>query len=342
MVLLISALVWAGGCSDTGSRERSVQRVDQAQQDVPEWLRAPPQRRGWVYAVGSASSSQRHIALAAARRELVNQLSVSIRAERTQEDRGQERRTSDGALQGDFRQSVAQRVHTQAAIADLPDVAVIAEHRQDDVHYVLVGFDRAQWASQLRSELAAVDAQLANPPAFLEGAHPLVRHARAHQWAQPLWTQRDTFQRRLRIAQPQADIPPAPLPRDHLQAALKVEFANLRVYLDIPPPLAAQRPYFEDGFTEHGASLSTTDAHLVVRLRGQVLVEPVGELFRGDGNINITFATPTKVVLGSVVARARASAGTQPRAESRTHQRLAADARRQLDNEFLAIIAQWN
>ena len=158
---------------------------------APRWLQQPPQRSGWVYAVGTAPEEAREQALAAARRELVNQLSVSIQAVRNQDDRGYEHTNRRGETTGSFDKTVRQQIRTVATLRDLPDVQVEAEYTQSGFHYVLVGFDRAQWARQLLTALEGVDAQLSAPPTFEAGAHPVVKLARHNQWAAPLLSEKE-------------------------------------------------------------------------------------------------------------------------------------------------------
>jgi hypothetical protein len=208
-----------GGPPAAQEPTRATQPGPTVVQGRPAWVDHPPQQSGMLFGVAGAprGPQARTAAQEKAYREVAAQIALSLTATTVMVER-ETASTYGGKRVQSAALSYQQTIETQVAQERLPGLTVQEVAETADTTWVLVAFDRAAWAAQLRTRLAEIDRAMAEVRETVKresaaGRGGVGALARAAQRLLPLAAEHAALARRLASADPTA---PAPQPAVNL------------------------------------------------------------------------------------------------------------------------------
>jgi hypothetical protein len=182
--------------------------------DVPAWVKKPPQQEGMLFGIGGAQKGvgSRDAAQKKANVDLSAQICLSLKAVSTTKERYTDK-TFGGKRTETAEMTMEQNIETKVAQEAIPGVTVREVAETDKETWVLVACDRAAWAASIRKSIADVDQGLTAQGEELkrEAAPSLGVMARASKQILALAAERTVLLRRLRVADPVGELPKAPI-----------------------------------------------------------------------------------------------------------------------------------
>ena len=253
------------GCGADSPVGRVAEVVTAPFRSTPEWAQNPPRTPGMVY--GTGSGADRDTAVAAATRELVSQIQVSVSVdERTRETSSSTLATGQDRLER-YEAATRSDVRARAEQRELPGVTLVKQEQVGDRVWVLLALDRVVWAGDLAGRIASVDARIkAAVAAHAEDRRPAAAAALLRD-ATPLFIERDDLVRRLRAAEPGGVIAPEPVDRTALRRQVQQILDRVTVTLPSEPEFADIAPALVDAFAKVGIRAAAPDQAGTLRLR---------------------------------------------------------------------------
>jgi hypothetical protein len=323
---------------------RAADQPARAVEPPPPWAERLPSEPGMLFAVGSAARGDRESAAAAARRELASSIAVDVAAERR--ERAAASTTADSAGRrmetyvADVRAETSQRVAQEG----LPGVTVRETRDAGDRTWALVAMDRAAWASALDARLAEIDRDLAAVDDGLRGSdEDREAVAAVRRWARqvPLFAARVEIAARLRLARPDAAVPPPAIAeaaaRDQVAAALGRVLIAVSAH---PPELSGAAA---EACSALGLRADADWGALALAITApDATTRRIDGEWRADGSASARLeVVADHRVLATVQFADRASALDEQTARFRLKQKLAADIAADLDRNLLSYLARW-
>lgn len=238
----------------------------------PAWVDQPPSEDGRMYAVGGAPRGQRDAAQVNARKELAKQLKVHV----TGTDTSIEQETSRLGAGGQRVSQAWSSYRTEASAnvdRDLNATKIVAIAEDGKETWALAMLDCVAWSSQLRQEIAGVDAKLAAERDRMAAAGSGLRQAaQAMRAVGPLAAQREALIADLILADPHGQIPPSPVDIMALIQACAKQLGTVTIHLEgAPDAVFASRT--QDAMARLGLSV-TEKAGTAVGLRLALRITP--------------------------------------------------------------------
>ena len=314
----------------------------------PAWYGHPPQEAGMLHAVGAAAD--RETALSRARRDLVSQLRLSIRADATStEDYSSHEATGTNRAER-LAQKARSQVQANASAEDLPGVTVVEQTEALGTSYVLLRLDRQAWADDLRTRIAGLDARLPGEVAAVLAlpvgtARERLAATGAHiRRLLPLLVERDEYLTRLRIATPGTPMPADAIDRPTLDRRLSDLLADLTVALPADPSVAPLQGQLIESLRSVG--LRTLEAGhpgvLELPLTLTLRSETIGGQIKLDGQLSGSLRLAAEAggtQLGGISLSERASSARDDVARERLYQKLAKRLAEDLDQRLTRMLA---
>jgi hypothetical protein len=183
--------------------------------ETPVWAKTPPKQEGMLFGIASVAKNTkdaREVGKNRARADLIEQISVSIKAETKLYERstdqtfgGKRTETAFMDLTSDIQSKAEQKIEGIT-------VREIVETPKD--LWVLVACDRAAWAANIRKQIQDVDQNLTKAGEDLKEAKGVAAFARLSKRILPLSAERLVLLRQLRVADPQGELPKSPIDVD--------------------------------------------------------------------------------------------------------------------------------
>lgn len=327
----LGTLLVFSGCNYRPGRGPSP--IDGSRDAAPAWYTNPPLDTRLVNAVGAVPGHNREAAVAEAHKDLARQLHITIDGNGDDVDDSQ-------LAPGDQRPAT---LHVKSL--DLPGVKVIHLVHTSDATYVMLAFDRDEWATSLRGRIAAIDERIKEAQTYPPASHnALAGAAQRYQTLRPLVLERDDLYARLLIAEPVTAIPPGRLTQSRLRnefaAACSGHVADLSIgtYLD-PVEKDLAGALARCGFrVKPGAS----DASLRIDLAMNLDQRTVDGVDRAQGSFNVSVRRGAdNLLLGSMTVESRASSPSATIARDRLLQKLVEKWQDYLEDGFVDCLTRF-
>lgn len=205
----------------TGAEPKGTEPVVTKSGEAPSWANTPPQQEGMLFGIASVAKNTkdaRETGKNRARADLIEQISVSIKAETKLYERstdqtfgGKRTETAYLDLTSDIQSKAEQKIEGIA-------VREIVETPKD--LWVLVACDRAAWAANIRKQIQDLDQNLTKAGEDLKTAKGVAALARLSKRILPLSAERVVLLRQLRVADPQGELPKSPIDIDRFKTDL--------------------------------------------------------------------------------------------------------------------------
>jgi hypothetical protein len=310
-------------------------------QGRPAWVDQLPDEAGKLFAVGGAAKGKRDEARRKALQELAASLSVRVQAVSTVDEGELTRIGASGERVGrawsNFRNEARLSVDR-----DLSFSRVIAEAADADQHWALAELDRRAWSAALRQEIAQVDNRLIGARDRLAAAGSGLRPAaQAMRVIGPLAARRDVLLADLRLADPQAEAPAAPLDIQALFADCARALAAVTVGIEgAPDAVFAARA--KDALARTGLTVLERGGSVTVRLdlRETPIAMPNGWTRIDAAGTATVIEAATGTVAGSMSISARGVDPAQAQARAKMLDQLATALPAEIDRRLIDLLGQ--
>ena len=305
---------------------------------APGWYQQPPREPGRLYGVGAGSD--RDAAVAAATKDLVNQIEVSI----TVDDRTRESSSTALATGNDrverYEAATRSDIRSRSEQRELPGLCVAQQEQVGDRVYVLMVVDRLIWAADLRGRIKACDDRLAAVAAAYTGNQKPSTAAVLLRETTPLLLERDDLIRRLRAADPASVMPPEVVDRVALRRQIQAVLDALTVNLPTEPEFTDLQPALLDAFAKVGIRAAAPDqtGSLRLRLTLRTSTQRIENQVRCDGELRGAIEDAKGRRLAGIQLSDRAGAPAEVTAKERLNQKLAQRLATDLDQRLLTML----
>lgn len=336
-IILVCAGCFGGG----GGRKGGNAKLD----EVPDWVRNPPEMPGMMYAVGSAPGKNRDAATAKARRELGAQIRLSVKSQNSQMSAYSSSQGTNQSRRERLDEWVREHSVTEVDESNLPGVKTAKEELAKGDTYVLVEFDRSAWATQLRKELGDLDRDIEGfPKDYATGAErPLATAARIYQEMMPILIKRDEVAKRLRVADPTGDIPAIPYDVRGLLKFIETLVNKISIRLPDHPSMKNLVPSLAESMAKKGLSVMATGGSATLDLSLELTAQTsvVEGMQRVEGSVRgVLTEVAGKRVIGGIDLSTRQSASTADLARNRLEKALAAILVEDVDKKILEMVCR--
>jgi hypothetical protein len=333
-----AALVALAGCGVDTPVGRVADAVAAPFRATPAWAQDPPREPGMVF--GTGSGADRDTAVAAATRDLVSQIQVSVSVDdRTQETSGTTLASGADRLER-YEAATRSDVRSRAEQRELPGLSVIRQEQLGDRVWVLLRLDRVVWAGDLSGRIQSVDERLKAAVAAQAGDSRPAAAVQVLRATAPLFVERDDLVSRLRAAEPGGTIRAEPVDRAALRRQVQVALDQVTVSLPAEPEFSDLQPALVDAFAKVGIRSAAPDQPGTVRLRLTLKTTPlrIDNQVRVDGDLRGTVEDAQGRRLAGIQLSDRSGAPAESVARDRLNLKLARRLADDLDRRLLDIL----